>query len=440
MSGFLGAPANPLAPAPDLGAVLTKYYVRPAGDNANDGLTPATAWATLAYAKTHIPAFYNNGGFVIDVTSVNETLTAAIGIPIAGPFFGSSPGSLLGFNGAFTIHSDLVDFLTIAVVDIVSVTTHATTGQKTINTTGGLVPGQLVGKKVTQSGVLRGVVKRNTASAITTSAATLDALSPITLSDPGATLWELSLTGGGIGLTIVEGVALKSTLFNGLTLEQCTSRPFVAMCDVDTWLENEGVGPHLYQSYIKASVEAGNNASFTQDAVATRSFFKGVDFSSGGADLSFDLNTAALESCGPACGNLSEGSVFARISGTEFLTPTSHAILLDSPGIVSLDSCTIDGSASAPIRVTTAAQVSLSNIPAGVGNLSLGVLLAGGARCEATSTVALTASLGNVSIGSLGARTWAAVTAAPGNRINDLTASLITGVVTGDGSTAHRTP
>lgn len=458
MSGFLGAPANALAPAPDLGGVLGKRYVRTAGDNANDGLSPATAWATLAFARTQLPDRYRNGGYVIDITGIDETLTHPIQLPDADPLFYAFDPAILfsGVAAAFTIHSDLVTFLTIAVVDIVSVIADAVTGQQVI-TTAGLTPNELIGKIVSQGGLVVGVVKSNTATQIRVTATFLSAVAQIVISDPGATLRELTVSGGSatgfgyitaLGFPVtIEGISLKSAISYGLSIIGGDGSLAIQACEVDTIIAVNGLGGDLWNCYVKPSDAPNDNCFGFNKAVSFWSFFKGISIFSDNSIVGFvDFSNCALESCGAlfriantAIFGASFGSMNGKCSQVEFLTPTSNAVDILGPGDFLLNDCTINGAAASPIKASGPCQLTLRNIPAGAGNVSIGVTLAKGARCEADSTVALTASLGDVSIGGT-VSTWVAVTAAPGNRINALTANLITGVVTGDGSSAHRTP
>jgi hypothetical protein len=139
-------------------------------------------------------------------------------------------------------------------------------------------------------------------------------------------------------------------------------------------------------------------------------------------------------------GNTGTGDVLSNISNCEFLNSPNQTFVFDSTGVVLIENCKIDGSGNSPILSFHNIVLFLVGIPAGVGNAGIGVEVNDGTRITATGTTALHGAVGDVKIGTLATTTWAAVTAAPGNRITDLAASLITGVVTGDGSTAHRTP
>jgi len=424
----------PPAPAPDLGGVVTIYYVRPAGSDSNDGLTPATAFATLKYAlSTRLPAFYRNGAFVFDVTTVSESMAGySVPAPLCDSFFAAYPGGLFGFTGSFTIHADLALFLALTGPQVLAITPDATSGQETITTPAILAPGALVGKIVTQGGFVYGVVKSNTAASIATTASGLAAGVPIELSDPGATLEDFNTT-NVTAFTFLEGIAFTSPGgFVGLIAGGVSSdfAFFIGACAIECY--SLASGAFLFQCYVRnapGNAQRFYGGNFTESGCVEIGMTGTV---STGANV--DLFFSYFQSGDPL---FNGGNTFADITGQmeqcEIKNPASSAILNRGNSSILVGTTKIEGCPSDAIFIEGPSIISAENIPAGVGNLGLGVKLLEGAqlRSNTLGSLLLTGAGGDVKIGNLAVTTWALVTAAPNNRISDFS-------VNGDGSTAKR--
>lgn len=423
-------------PLVDLGGTLQKRYVRTAGNDANDGLTPATAWATVDFAISQVPVAFTNGAYYIDVTGVTQALTKSIPSPIgAGGFFTGEPSSILGFVvGALILHSDLVVTDTILAADNISIAFDPATNQQIITTSGGLVPNSLQGKLVSAFGTVNGIVKRNDAVDIYCTGNGLSAGIDLDFSEPGATLENVNVYRALGGLWI-EGINLQSSTPGdpGLEVQQSPEQLWLVANQIGTFLMSDNPAPTLLLFCTIVPSDAGDTVNTIRNcSIQFQSGFAiDVSFSSPVSFSSVSFLDYGLENCGPIWGDPGVSLINGNgvCTFTEFLNPPSSAIHVAGTGSYYVQNCSINGAGGNGIEVEGCIVFQASSIPAGVGNLGFGVNLSEGAHFYGDfAGVLLTGASGDVFIGNLGASTWAAVNAAPFNRLSDYSAN-------GDGST-----
>jgi hypothetical protein len=295
---------------------------------------------------------------------------------------------------------------------------------QTINTTGGLIAGALVGKQILQLGVVMGVVKRNTVSVIETTAEFLTATDPIDIMDTGATIKDLSFEGGlGIQYTVVEGIELDSTVGGFVGIQVYTlGIVFVASCNVGGYIQltnaDDFFGIYIYTSYVHVSA-SGTDVLSSARAFMYRSLCKGIDFSFSDFSQFHRILQSSLEDCGPVFNMTGEGYINAYCAETEFLNPVSSAVVLNGNGLCTLEGVTINGSGDSPIKATGMIYLTTIQIPIGAGNAGIGIELLEGAHCSSSNTSIRGAGVADVKVGTLATQTWASVTAAPNFRISD---------------------
>lgn len=432
---------------PDLGGVVQVRYVRTAGSNTNDGLTPATAWATLVYACSQIPNTYKNGVFVIDITGINEQLPEGFTLPFIfsdTQFLVYAPG-LFGVAAAFTIHSDLSPFLVVNPADIVSITPTPTTSGDIISTSLVLVPGSLKGKIVTEFGFPFGTVIDNDATDIFTDVQGLNAAFPITINDPGAILTTDGTPGtptlsirSNYASILIEGVDIQAPQSNNaLSVAIAVEQVIFIGNRVETFAVSDIPGSIFMQSNYIIIASGGSNFCqmssplFFFNCVFDQLFFSQTEATVLGEGLTF--SGCAIDTCSPlgaGFGGFNRNEQL-RINNTVFTNPTANGINMRGVGVLELNACTFDGCGSSPVVLDGQIDARLSTLPPGIGNGGVGVELHNDAHCEAIG-VTLTGAGGDVQIGHLPATTWALVNAAPNNRITDAG-------VNGDGSSARST-
>lgn len=426
---------RPFAPV-DLGGALVKRYVRTAGNDANDGLTPATAWATIDFAIGQVPVAFTNGAYFLDVTGISQVMSRSIPTPIgAGGFFANDPASILGFVvGSIILHSDLVVTDTVLAADNISVAFDPTTNQQIITTSGGLVPNSLQGKLVSAFGSINGVVKRNDATDIYCTGSGLGSGIQLDFSEPGATVENVKVY-RALGGVWIEGIKMQATAPGsfGLEIQQCPEQPWIAACEIGTFLIDDSPAPtNMFFCTIIPSI-GGNTLNSIENCTLRLQggFAKDVFFNSSEPFENIDVSDCGFDNCGPIWGSQS----LSLINGhgmcifSEFLNPQGAAVNIFGAGTFYLQNCTINGSTGDGIVVEGPAILQLLEVPAGAGNLGVGVRLSEGAHLASDfASVLLTGASGNVSIGNLGILSWVAVNGSPNNRSSDFSAN-------GDGST-----
>jgi len=438
----------------DLGGVPRVRYVRPTGNNANDGLTPATAWETFIFAVTKLLPLTRNGVQVLDITGISERLVDGFTLPQImsdTPFLNWAPG-FLGVAGAVTIHSDLIPFLTIDPVDISSITSNATNFQSTINTTLSLVPGTLKGKFVSQFGTPLGVVKDNSDADIQVTVQGLSPFDPIILSDSGANLSTFGIASlptftiqNSLCSILLEGIVFAAPQsfspalrIGGSVITGGTGGVGVSACAIAGLMVTDTPEVfYMFESYVLPSDGGSTICNLPAPSIIQGSFFEGLNFNYsddfvGGGGVSF--SGCAFYTCEPLFGGSAEPLIGrAECTSCEVLNPTGPAFQMQGQGVFIITYTTIDGCSSPCIVASGQMNVYLKEIPAGSGNADFGVIASQGVDIEASVAVLLTGVAGDTSIGTLGATAWTDITAAPNNRISDFSAN-------GDGSSICRTP
>ena len=429
-----------LSPVPDLLGVVTVYYVRTTGVDSlvTDGLTPATAFRTLKYAlEQKLPFAFQNGAFVFDITGITETLPPDFAIP--SPIC-TSPvlpfaGGYLGYSGPLTIRADLTLDTTILAGNVASLAADPTTQQQTINLSGAIA-GFFLGMVVMQSGVIMGVVKRQVALAIETTASGLVPGVDIELRTPGATLNDV-VTLNIVGIHILEGIELLSSVSAGLVCGTVGQYFFCIGCTVAAVTINSPVGGGGL-IFLNCFVIAGGAFSgiIGQGIEAFRSFFTGIYFYGYPHGFDFVAFGCGFESCEPIGSNSTfvfPTNGYADIENCEFKAPLTYAIDAWGAGSMSLYGNVVNNAGAGAYRFRGPLTIDAINLPAGVGNAGFGVELLDGAQFGGSvAAIAVTGAGGDVKIGNLAVTTWAAVLAAANNRITDSGAN-------GDGSSAKRT-
>ena len=440
VDGTITSSGGSLAPAPDLLGVVTVYYVRTTGVDSlvTDGLTPATAFRTLKYAlEQKLPFAFQNGAFVFDITGITETLPPDFAIPSpictspALPFV----GGYLGFAGPLTIRADLTLDTTILAGNVASLAANPTTQQQTINLSGAIA-GFFLGMVVMQSGVIMGIVKRQVALAIETTAVALVPWVDIELRTPGATLNDVVIL-NIVGILILEGIELLSSVSAGLVCGTVGQYFYCHGCTVAAATLNSPVGGGgliFLNCFVIAS--GAFSGIIGQGIEAFRSFFTGIYFYGYPHGFEFVAFGCGFESCEPIGSNSTfvfPTNGYADIENCEFKAPLTYAIDAWGAGSMSLYSNVVNNAGAGAYRFRGPLTIDAINLPAGVGNAGVGVELLDGAQFTGSAVaIAVTGAGGDVKIGNIAAPvTWAAVLASPNNRITDSGPN-------GDGSSAKR--
>jgi len=446
---------------PDPFIVLARF-VRPTGNNANDGLTPATAWATLVYACTQVTAISAAGPVFIDITGINEVLPDEFLIPQIdadrsndnlipyGP-------ALWGVTVSLNIHSDLNTVLSIPAANILAINIDPVTTQESIVTDLVLVPNAYAGKLISQFGIPFGTIKYNDATTLYTTASsnTLDFFTGMffgfdadiqepgaTLTaDPGSSFATVSCTGNN-NWSAIEGVKIEAPQTNQQPAVYCQrlKSGFVCLaCDVACF---SGLmcyfTNYVYLSNVHPSTGGCVDSDYDSVFQMTGNYVTGInlygDLMSSGREGAL-LWTSYVDGCGPLFMSPDISFQVNRLQNGEMgfcevKNSTSYGAFAFGAGNFTFSNNLFDDCADDAIHMNGPIKITVLNTPAGAGNLGAGIRLLDGAHLTATPDVALTGAVGDVEIGNSGVVTYAAITGAPNSRLSDFG-------VNGDGSTAH---
>ena len=414
----------------DLEGQVMVRYVRSGGDNNNDGLTPATAWATFVYGCSQFLGHVDNGCQVLDITGITEELPDNFILPSVvtnTAFLGWSPG-FIGLAYGLTIHSDLHVTNIVLPSNITGVVINPNTAQQTIQTNLVFGINALQGRIVSQFGIPMGVVRSNTGTDILVTASALSAVDPIEISLPGATLTAnagsssttLAIEGGPY--TLIEGVSLEAPQAGGFALlVETPLQTLIEGCWVESFVSFFGMDlVEFFYSYIFPSA-GGNDNCFYQNLLLSGVLCTDINFIAAN-NSNFQADQIRVQGCGPIfCSLTSEPRAMAgSISSCEVINSTTNAFLMNGSGAFTISGFTVDGSGASPVKANGTIRVDVSNAPVGVGNAGFGIELADGAHCNiAVTTTILAGAGGEVKIGNLAVTTYAAISAAPNHRISD---------------------
>ena len=427
----------------------TKSGTGPQGNNANK------AFKTLARALEEVAFVTNDDYFqIILAGDATHIMPDEFHIPATQQTKRLVAGAgLYGLTAPLHIRADPKPLLLVTAASQISVTPDAVTGQYKMVTTGGMTPNAFKGKIFTQFGIPLGVVSSNSATEIFT-----------TVSDSSFTTIPMTLgvdaliTGPGATIQNSTGAPLPAiTISNNLTTvlwESCEFKALSAAAENSVYhvyqrasiyyvaCEFEGVflgyvnpgGFAAVACYFKAASYVGSLSVFNwiqPQSVIDGCFAEGVTM---GNDVSgveregLNFNACAFKSCGPLLQLDPDGTYvlsptrivsFGEFSGCDIQSSTGVAIQLRGSGVLRISNTKIEGSVGDAIVCLGPILLDMKNVPAGAGNLGLGINLSEGAHLEADNAVALSGAAGDVKLGHLAASTWAAIAAAPNRRLSD---------------------
>lgn len=405
----------------DYGTAAIVYYVRTTGSDTNDGLTPATAFATFERALHFMAISDLNLPVIIDVTGMTISADAVLnlggnvtgGLSFDFDLTATSPNNFFSRQSK-QIRSEL------ALVQGLTQTGSAfdaTTGLLTVTVSDALTVNALRGKFLVGSvlgdyGVIRsntGGVGPNTIVVARTSALT----APIAAYGPGATL-----TFGDAGNFFDQAIyltALADWNFQGLTLAShgkavaasvWPAAPVTfALCDIAGLEVNGGAGQvTLDACYV-------HDASFVQDGGSVsvlQSYFRTMTFTCHGSGA-----TGLNEWIGVIIDNSNSFGGDNIESAYQFYLANALVDGSSSEGVQALfgvsrvQNATIQNSTRSGVLVSNTTTCTLDNVQ-GTGNTRYGVEGTYGAMVKRVNASAITGALGDTKPGAVAATAWGA--------------------------------
>lgn len=407
------------------GTAALIYYVRPGGSDTNDGLTPATAFATLERALHFMAISDVNLPVVIDVTGMtganaisgNSVLNLG-GNTLGGLSFdldlaATSPNNFFS-RQSHQIRSDL------ALVQGLTVTGsafNATTGLLTLTVSDALVANALRGKFAVGSVLGEyGCIRSNTGGAgpNTIQVANIIGLTnPVGAYEPGATLrfgdaanfFEQAIYLNALSDWSLQGLFIESNGPKATAINIWPNAPvYLTLCDVAGMSVRSGSGQVVIDgSYIHDQTFAQDGGSIS----AAQSYFRSLSFlchGSGDAGLNEWIGVM-FEGCTPFGGGNVESNCSFEVQNAQFdgaLTNAVQALF----GVSRLRNTIIQNSGASGVVARNPVALTLDNVQ-GTGNVGYGLEAYYGAIVRNAGATAITGTLNDVVVGAVGAATWA---------------------------------
>lgn len=400
------------------GTAAIVYYVRPGGNDNNNGLTDTTAFATLERALHFMAIAQVNQPVIVDVTGMTISGTSLLnlggtslgGISFAFDAAATSPNNFVSRRHR-QIRSELV--LTQALT-VTNQTFNATSGLLTLTVSNSLTANALRGKFAVGSVVGEwGTIRSHTSGAGPNTivvANTVGLTAPIGAYSPGA-----SLTFGDPASQdqAIYVTALADWGFQGLTIAANSKASAVSvwpvtpvdfvLCDIAGLDLQEGGGVVTIDGcYIHGGTFAQNGATVR----ATQSVFRSLQFlchGSGASGLN-EWSGVALDANLSAFGGGNDESRYTfQLDNFEIDSAVGDGI--SSRFGASTMSSGIISNCGGNAVVAVGPQLLGMGTITGTGNVGFGLSATYGAIVQ-PSGVTVTGTAGNLTVGAVGTTTW----------------------------------
>ena len=413
------------------GTAVVVRYLRPGGNNANDGLSPASAWANSAAGLEHglryLAMASLNRPVALDVTGCTlaaEALLQLGGIQLGGIDFDfdittTGPSNFAGRQNC-QIRATPAVVGGLSALTITGTAANATTGLRTVTVTDVLTPGAHVGQFLLGEGLGEwAVIAANDANTLTVTT-TVDVTGwtgDVGVYEPGATLefgsvdpfnfngaihlmalcdWNLS----GLALTISAGstaaaalviwptapVFLQLCSITGLDLQGGLDSVYVDACYLTGVIAQDGGAVTMRNCFLEECTPSLHGSGGKGTTYVIQCIMDGLTIPWGAG------NTESEYSCAVSASRFSNGN----LDGVEILF-----------GIHSYTDVLIEGSSGDAVAVSNNATCRLTHVT-GTGNGGWGVDIQSGAHVRCDNTCSVTGTAGDISLGNAGTFAWAA--------------------------------
>lgn len=414
------------------------FYVRPAGNDANNGTSALTAFATLGRALREMNLYSVNQPVIIDVTGMtgasaisgDEVLNLG-GTNLGGISFDLDLTATAPNNFFSRRHRQIRSELSLVqALTVTGSAFNATTGLLTLTVSDALVANALRGLFAVGSVLGEyGCIKSNSGGA---GPNTIEVANIVGLTNPvGAYAPGATLTFGDAANFFEQAIYLEAMCdwtLQGLTISSNGPKDValsiwpnaavdVVLCDL-LGVEINAGGGHvtLDACYVHGELFSHDGATLT----VTQSFFRDMSFlchGSGGSGLNEWIGNMIQLAGSFGGGNLESNYSFEMQScQVEDGVDEGIHILFGTSRVrdVRVLNCLKSG-----IKVDGQVTAVLDNVQ-GSGNTGYGVEATHGAAVQPLVTTAVTGTTNDVFLGDLGAITWAAIAASPGGAVTDL--------------------
>lgn len=401
------------------------FYVRSTGLDTNDGSQPTQGAGSIGPLATTTEAFRrvalaeDGRETVIDITGLTETITRAQPPP---PYVAADETDLTfspdpEFSQFFTRPSLLIRAVPSLVFTptIIGTVVDPITGMVTYQTSDTFTVDQHKGRFFVGTGLAEySVIQSNTTSDLVIANANASFTAPA-IYDPGATLnWGDPTAFFLPGFTI-KGVAADVHLTG---IEFTSPSGFFASLTVATSVRLtadlcvfEGIQLRngSQSTFDACRIHTGDLAQFGGALTLRSSFVHDLSFRFGGAgQTGFDFHGANFYEnvalgVGHGGGDQAAGSF--EIEGCEILDAPGPGILYNGGSVFRVRDCVIRNSAGDAIEANHPGYLRVLGVT-GSGNGGFGINIKNGTHVEVNSATAVTGTSGNVSLGSVGLKSY----------------------------------
>lgn len=411
-----------------------RYVNATTGNDANDGLTPATAWQTLEKGLASFAIAGVNKSWVLDITG---TFTGANTLNIGGTMLAGLNYDLdlaaTGPDNFISRSSCQIRSSPMVVIDPITISggsAQATTGLRIVNVTNVLVAGAHVGQMLLGSGLAEWArIIDNTVNTITIATTTDPAgwTGPVGIYTEGATIEYGDAANFFEGATYL--VALCDWAFTGIAFTSNAGAKYAAFevianapvyftqCSFDGIYLRGGPGYATFDCCDFYSSGGGGAQGYNHDGssvIVRQSTFRDLEFLCHGSS---DSGNNSFIQCGFAGGLLpfGGGNVESRFSfGMNqcyfdgFTNDAIHVLF----GNTRIQNTLIENTTGDAIQVeNSSVKLRLDNVDGSTGNSAYGIRILNGAQVDVDAATSVTGASGDILLGDAGAITYAAVPA-----------------------------
>lgn len=402
------------------GSTEIVYYVRPGGDDDNNGLTELTAFATLERALHFMSIAEVNQSVIVDITgmTINATSVLNIGGTTLGGVNNDLDVTATSPNNFFSRrHRQIRAELQLSqALTVTGSSFDATSGILTLTVSTALVANALRGLFAVGAGLGEyGVIRSNTGGA---GPNTIEVCNTVGLSNPvGAYTTGATMTFGDPANFFEQAIYLQALCdwtIQGITITSngpkataigvlgCTSVS-LTLCDI-AGIQIAGRGPTVIDSCLV------RDETYAQDGGgvrATQSLFRALNFlchGNGGDGLNEFVASCFDANNDPFGGGNVESQFNFYVASCEFANNVGGAIQAIG-GVSRVQDTVIENNGGSGVTAQDGATVTLDNVQ-GSGNVGYGAVVRYGAQIKRENASAVTGTLDDIFVGTVGAAGW----------------------------------
>lgn len=402
-----------------VGQAALTWYVRPGGDDNDDGQSALTAFATLGRALREVPLYAANRPSIIDVTgmTIAEAELLQLGGAALGGIIGTAdavpaPPLVPGRRQVQIVATPTV----VQALNVTSDATNPTSGLVTLTVSDAIAPGALDNLIVGGAGAGELAAIKSYTTGAGPNTIEIDATSapsaPVRAYAPGA-----SLTYGDPAQALDGAIHLHALADWSFQWIAFASTAGAKPCALTIWPDAPvqligcvldglqimagGGAVHLYASVVKDASLVLDGANVLLERTALRSL-TALDCNGSSAAGATTLTQSSVQGCPPWGGGISTSRFACAVTNSEVLDGVGNGIDCRF-GVWTISDALVATCGGSGIYVQDA-SVSINSV-GGAGNVGYGLRAAWFCNVNADATV--TGTLGDVSLGDAGVFAWA---------------------------------